>query len=116
MSINRNGYISRFIPPEKRDFLNYLDQLKYEETIKNPDRYFQNVKIINFDIINHVSSGNLLEKRCNKHFAVKANDFVKYPGRDKENIIGGALRNQNKSKQLFFAEKKVVLDHFQNNK
>ena len=40
MSIKRNGDIPKFIPPEERNFLNYFDQLKYEETVKDPDKYF----------------------------------------------------------------------------
>ena len=77
MSINRNGYIPKFIPPEERDFLNYFDQLKYKESVRDPDKYFQNVKIINFDIINHVSRGDPLEKSYEEHFAVKGGDFAK---------------------------------------
>ena len=114
MSINRNGYISKFIPPEERDFLNYSDQLKYEETVRDPDKYFQNVKILNFDIINHVSRGDPLEKSYEEHFAVKGGDFVKYPGADKKKVASGALRNQDQTKQPIFVEKKVVLDHFKN--
>ena len=80
----------------------------------DPDKYFQNVKIINFDIINHVSRGDPSEKSYEKHFAVKAGDFVKYSGADKKKAIGGALRNQDQTKQPIFVEKKVVLDHFKN--
>ena len=74
------------------------------------------MEIINFDIINHVSRGDPFEKSHNKHFAVKADDSKKYLGPDKTNVTGGAIRNQNKSKQPILVEKKVVLDHFQNNK
>ena len=74
------------------------------------------MKIINFDIINYVSRGDPLEKSYNEHFAVKFDDFKKYPGPDKTKVTGGALQNQNKSKQPILVEKKVVLDHFQNNK
>ena len=58
-SINRNTYILKFIPPQERDFLNYLDQLKYEETLRDPDNYFQQVKVINFDIT-HMSAEGIL--------------------------------------------------------
>ena len=95
MSINRNGDIPKFIPPEERNFLNYFDQLKYEETVKDPDKYFQNVKIIDFGIINHVSRGDPLEKSYKEHLAVKGGDFVKYPGANKKKVTG-------------------VLDHFKN--
>ena len=55
MSINENNYVPKYIPPEERDFLSYLDDLKYEKYMEDPDTYFKNVKIINFDIIrNHI--------------------------------------------------------------
>ena len=40
----RNKYMPVYMPPEERDFLSYLDDFKYEETVKNTDKYFQDVK------------------------------------------------------------------------
>ena len=70
-SIHRNSYISQLVPPQERDFLNYLDQLKYEETLIDPDAFFQNVKVINFDIIHHLRRFDPLEKSYNEHFVVR---------------------------------------------
>ena len=42
-----------YTPLEERDFLSYLDNLKYKETMKDPDAYFKSVQIINFDMIHH---------------------------------------------------------------
>ena len=50
-----------YTPPEERDFLSYLDDLKYEETVKNADKYFQDVTVINFDMIHHMCRGDPLE-------------------------------------------------------
>ena len=49
-----NKYVPVYTPPEERDFLSYLDDVTYEETFKNTDKYFQDVKVINFDMIHHV--------------------------------------------------------------
>ena len=49
----RIKYVPVYTPPKGRDFFSYLDELKYEETIKNTDNYFQNVKVVNFDLIHH---------------------------------------------------------------
>ena len=49
-----NKYVPVYTLPEERDFLSYLDDLTYEETVKNTDKYFQDVKVINSDIIHHV--------------------------------------------------------------
>ena len=102
----------RYVPPEERDFCSYLDQLKYEETLKNPDNYFCNVKVINFDTINHERRGDPLEKNLKEHFAIQNKDFVKYPTTDKKTVTGGALRNQNNVKQPLFIQKEIVLNHF----
>ena len=37
----RTKYTPVYTPPEERDFLSYLDDLKYEQTVKNTDEYFQ---------------------------------------------------------------------------
>ena len=55
-----------------------------------------------------------MEKSYKEHFAVKVGDFVKYPGADNKKVTGGALRNQDQTKQPIFVKKKLVLDHFKN--
>ena len=73
--------ICRNIPRQKkRDFLSYLHDLKYEQTVQNPDYYYQNVKVINFDIINHVSRGDPLENDYPEHYSIKRCDIKKYQG------------------------------------
>ena len=59
-------YISEHVKSDlqwyKRDgLMTYIDQLKYQEFIKNSDDHLQKVQIINFDIISHVSRGYPLE-------------------------------------------------------
>ena len=61
MSTFRNQYIPKFATPEERNFFTYLNELKYEETVKNLDKYFSNVKVIDFDM----SRGDPLEKTEN---------------------------------------------------
>ena len=112
MAIYRSQYVPRYVPPEERDFCSYFDQLKYKETLKDLDNYFRDVKVINFDIINHECRGNPLEKDLKEHFAIQNKDFVKYPKTDKKTVTGGALRNQNNVKQPLFIQKEVVLNHF----
>ena len=47
------NYVPKYTPPEERDFLTYLDDLKYQKFEENLDKYMKNVKIINFDLIHH---------------------------------------------------------------
>ena len=65
MSTNNNTYVPhytpRYTPPEQRDFLSYLDDLKFEEAMRDPDLFMKNVKIINFDINHHECRGTSLK-------------------------------------------------------
>ena len=70
MSICRNNYIPKNTPPKERDFLSYLDDLKYEQTVENPDKYFQNVKIINFNIIHHECRSDLLQNSFDYYYTI----------------------------------------------
>ena len=48
-------------PPEERDFFTFLDDLKYEKGMKDPDNFIKNVRMINFDTIHHECRGQPLE-------------------------------------------------------
>ena len=102
----RNGYIPRYIPPEGMDFCNYFEDCKYKKTMNNVDGYFQQVKIVNFDIIHHQCKNDPLEKSCEEHFSVKGSDF-NCPESNKKNPIATALRNKDKGVQEINVEKNL---------
>ena len=79
MSICRNKYKARYVPPNERDFFFYLDQLKYIERLKNTDSYFQNAKVVDFELIHHECRGDPLEKHTKEHFSIENKDLTKYP-------------------------------------
>ena len=101
-----------YVQPEERDFFSYLDQLKYEETLKNTDSYLRNVKVVNFELIHHKCRGDPLEKDTKEYFSIENKDFAEYPKNDQKRVIGGALRNQNSVKQPIFIQKEAVLNYF----
>ena len=82
--------------------------------LRDPDNYFQKVKVINFDIIHHVSRGYPLEKSYDEHFLVKNKDFNTYDEKDKKTVTNSLFRSQNKTKQPLHADKKLVKYHFKN--
>ena len=41
------------LPWYERDFMTYINDLKNKEMSNDPDNYFENKKVINFDIINN---------------------------------------------------------------
>ena len=55
------NFVSNNLPWYERDgLMTWCDQVKCQEFLENTDSYFQNLEIINFDIIQ--SNGNLDEK------------------------------------------------------
>ena len=79
--------------------------------MENPNKYFQNIKIINFDIINHECRGNPLQKSYHNYYTI-AKKLTMYQKKDKKEMVGAALRNQNKSVQPAFVEKNILKNHF----
>ena len=88
----RSKYVPNNKPPEERNFFSYLDDLKYEEALNNTDKNFKEVKVVNFDIINHIYRGDPLEKSLHEHLLVKGEDFKRYQKNDKEKVVSSALR------------------------
>ena len=60
----RSKYVPKYTSPEERGFFSYLDDLKYKETLNNTDKYFKEVKVLNFDIINHICRETHWKKVC----------------------------------------------------
>ena len=49
--------------------------------------------------------GDPLEKDTREHLTIQNHAFKKYPKNDNKEVIGGALRNQDKTKQAIFIKK-----------
>ena len=55
MSLNvSNGYVPKYTPIKDRDFLSYLDDLKFEKFMENPDQSFRNTKIVIHIVISYI--------------------------------------------------------------
>ena len=78
----------------------------HKKTLAN---IFKKLRVINFDMIHHLCRGHPLEKDMNEHLTVENNDLKK---NDKQKVVGGALRDQGKTKQAIFIKKDTVLNHF----
>ena len=113
MSLNvSNGYVPKYTPIKDRDFLSYLDDLKFEKFMENPDQSFRNTKIVNFDIIHHECRGDKLNNSYEHYQTVFKDNFKNYIKRDKKTVLSSALRNQNKLQQSIYFEKDLVISHF----
>ena len=74
----RSKYVPVYTPPEE-GFLSCLDVVKYEETLKDPNKYFINLKIVNFDLIHHECRGGTLEKNIREYFAIQSQTLKNIP-------------------------------------
>ena len=113
MSLNvSNGYVPVYTPVKDRDFLTYLDDLKFEKFMENPDQSLRNTKIVNFDIIHHECRGDKLDKSYDYYQTVFKKNFRNYSKTDKKTVLSSALRNQNKLQQSIYFEKDLIVSHF----
>ena len=82
-----------YTPPEERDFLSYLDDLKYEETMKDPDVYFKSVQIINFDMIHHQCREDPLKMPPSYYQMITKEDVILLKKNQKQSFFSAAIRN-----------------------
>ena len=113
MSINENNYVPKYTPPEERDFLSYLDDLKYKRYIMDPDTYLKNVKIINFDIIRNQILTEPMHKPIETYHPVHEVDLTKYTPNAKEKFVSSGMRNQDDTMQPIYFEKSTVRNQFE---
>ena len=90
----------------ERDFLSYLDDLKCEETMKDPDAYYKNVQIINFDMIHHQSRGDPLKIPLRYYQTITRKDVNPFEEKQKKSFVSAAIRNQGETKQPLFFKKR----------
>ena len=69
--------------------------------MRDPDNYFQQVKVINFDIIHHVSRGDPSEKSYNEYFTAKNKDFNTYDEKDKKQLLPYYFETRTKLNSLY---------------
>ena len=80
------------LPWYERDLMSYLDYLKYKDMSDNPDFYFENKKVKNFEIIHHQCKGDPLTKTEKEHKTVF--DFKNYPKDEKNKVLFPIFRNK----------------------
>ena len=64
-----------------------FDYLKYKYMSDNPDFYFANKKVINFEIIHYQCRGDPLSKTEKENKTVCRNDFINYPKDKKQSTF-----------------------------
>ena len=82
---------------------------KYERINKNKEEYFENAKIVNFDIINHECRGDTLENSEQYYQTIKKIDLKNVKKKDEEQFIAAAIRWQRNDVNV---ARDVLNDHF----
>ena len=87
-----NIYINKYVPPYQqdfhslpwyeKDFMTYIDWLKYKEMKDNPNEYFKKAKVINLDVINHHCRGNKLQRAEKEYKTIDKTDLKDYPEKE----------------------------------
>ena len=79
------NYFSK--PWYERDLMGYFDYLDYQEMSNQPTKYFEQKKVINFDIIHHESRGDPLQGSYEGYQTERPKDVEKYPAAEKKRLF-----------------------------
>lgn len=81
-------------PWYESDMMSFIDHIKYRSMRDNPDSYFNNVKVVNFDIINHECRGDKLIGPYKDFKTIKSEHLTNYPKNDAEVVLSAAFQNR----------------------
>ena len=106
------GYCANYFdnPWYEKDLMGYFNFLDYTDMSRDPAKYFEKKKVINFDIIHHKCRGDPLKETYEGYQTVKTKDLKNYPNPEKKEVVGGVIRNI--KRRDLFVEKEVVNNHF----
>ena len=68
----------------------------------DPDTYFKNVKVINFDITDNQILGKPMRKPIGTYQTVHEVDLTKYTPDAKEKFVSSAIKNQDNTMQPIY--------------
>ena len=111
----KNSFIPPYIKPNlkwfKRDgLMTYIHRLQYERFEEDRDNYLQNVKVINFDIINNKLKGTPLKKDILDYKTIYKNDLRQMPASDKDAALAACFRSKRKD---LYVEKDLRDEYFE---
>ena len=84
---------------------------KYEKICENRKEYFENAKIVNFDIINNECRGDPLEKSVEYYQTIKKDDLKLVRKNDEGKFISSAIKSRRDDVNV---ARDVAVEHFRN--
>ena len=84
------GYCAKYFdnPQYEKDLMGYSDYLDYTDVSRDPAKYFEKKKVINFDIIHHECQGDPLKGTSEGYQTVKTKDLKNCPEPEKKEVVG----------------------------
>ena len=97
----KKSYIPPYIKPDLKWFgrdglMTYIDRLAYERFEEDRDNYLENVKVVNFDIINHELKGTPFEKNIKNYKTIYKSNLKQMPADDKDAALAACFRSKKK--------------------
>ena len=108
----KEEYVNNYLPyySHHKDTLHdTLLKHKYERINRNKKEYFENAKIVNFDIINHNCRGDPLQNSVEHYQTIKKLDLKNVKKEDEEEFIAAAIRSRRNDVNL---ARDVINEHF----
>ena len=109
----KNIYVNNYLPhyPIHKDTLHdTLLRNKYNKINENKEEYFENAKIVNFDIINHECRGDPLQKSVEYYETIKKDDLKYVKKNDEEQFIAAAIKSRRNDVNI---ARDVITEHFE---
>ena len=107
-----NRFIPTFVrsdlPWYKRDgLMTWYEQCKCQEFLENTDEHFQNLQILNFDMIN--SNGKIDDDKLKPYQTIDHHEIMAYPSELREEIMSSIFRAKLPD---MHAKKETVVENF----
>ena len=94
-----NSFVPKFVVNNskwyERDVLmTWYDHMKCQDFLEDLDGHFENLKIVNFDIIN--SKGKLSESKMKQYQTVSHSEILTSPQHNQDEILSSVFRTKRK--------------------
>ena len=112
MEINKTIYVNNYLPyyPMYKDSLHEsLLRNKYEKINNNKEEYFENAKIVNFDIIHNKCRKDTLKNTVEYYQTIKEENLNYIRKNDREEFISAAIKSERNDVNI---ARDVINKHF----
>ena len=107
-----NFFVPTYVPKdlpwlEHDELMTWYEQVKCQEFLQNTDSHFQNLQILNFDIID--SNGKIDVDKLKQYQTIYHHEIIAYLPEIRKQIISSVFRARRPG---MYVKKETVLEHF----